>query len=557
MIQKVLNVQTKSVSFASLILMGSYLISAGLGLMRDRLLAGRFGAGSELDAYYAAFAIPDFIVLILIFGAISAAIVPIFSSYIVKSKEEAWLYISALFNAFLTFLIIICFLLIIFAPYFVSLIAPGFSQDKQDATALLMRVMFLSPIILGISNIISGILQVFHKFLVTAFAPIMYNLGIIFGILFLVPQFGLLGLAFGVVLGAILHLLIQVPSFYHSGFRYTLIKSGKSFLNIMHPGVIKTLKLMAPRSLGLGASQFNRIVIVAIASTLVSGSVAIFNLAGNLSSILVNAIAASLSTAVFPPMSLAYLNNDKEDFERKFSGAFCQIMFLIIPASFLIFILRAQIVRVVLGTGKFDWIDTRLTAACLGIFSIGLCAQGLIFILSKTFYASHNTKIPALTSVVTVILNILLSLILVRLLNFSGAFFNFVQYLLRLEGIKNISIIGLSIAFSATVIIQALLLLFFLYRKFKIFKIQNISIPFYKILISSLAMSIVTFLVRDLLVNYHFIKLQTFLEVFLQLILSGLAGIIVYILISYLLKSHELKKIKELFFELNNNARPN
>ena len=548
MIKQLLATQTKSISFASLILAVSYFFSAVLGLFRDRLLAGRFGAGNELDVYYTAFTIPDFIGLILIFGAISVAIIPVFTSYIKTSEKEAWHYISVLLNVFLTFLIITCLIFIIFAPFFVWLIAPGFSESKKEMTVMLMRIMFLSPILLGTSNMISGILQVFHRFLVTALAPLMYNLGIIIGIVFFTPKLGLSGLAWGVVLGGVLHLAIQIPALLYSGFNYTPFKPGQKKLQIWHPGVIKTLILMVPRSLGLGAIQFNAIIITAIASTLTAGSVAIFNLANNLGSILVSVISVSLSTAIFPRMSLAYLQEDKKEFERKFSSAIRQILFLIIPISMLLFILRAQIVRVVFGTGKFDWLDTRLTAACLGIFSMGLFAQGLIFILSKTFYATHNTKIPALVSFVAVVFNISASIFFVRLLNASGAFFYVMQKILRLEGMLNISVVGLSLAYSMTVILQAGLLLYFLYKKYKTFRAREIMGSLYKILLSAAVMVGCVFLARQSLVQYHFVQLQTFWGVFLQLAVSGAVGVFFYIGAAYALKSPELKTIKESFF---------
>lgn len=538
-----LNTQTKSISSASLILAISYLTSAILGLMRDRLLAGTFGAGSELDVYYAAFTVPDFIALVLVFGAISAAIIPIFSSYIIKSREEAWKYVSALFNVFLGFLIIVCIIFITFAPAIVSLIAPGFSGEKREMTVLLMRIMFLSPIVLGASNMLSGILQVFHRFLVTALAPIMYNIGIITGILFFVPRFGLPGLAWGVVLGGFLHLLIQLPAFFFSGFRYQAIFS------IKHPGVSKTIKLMAPRSLGLGAGQLNTIAITAIGSTLMSGSIAVFNLANNLSSILVNTVAVSLSTAVFPSMSMAFIQDGEEKFLQKFSNAFRQTVFLIIPISLLVLILRAQIVRVVLGAGKFDWVDTRLTTACLGILAFSLFAQGLIFILSKTFYAAHNTKIPAIVSGLTVAFNIALSLILVWLIKSSAAFSMFLQTFFRLEGVKNMGIVGLALAYSLTAILECFLLLYLLYKKFPKLKVKETSDSLYKILIASCIMVAFTFLTRQLLVQYNLISLQTFWEVLLQLVLSGIVGVATYTAATYFLKSPEIKIIADSFLK--------
>src|SRR3989344_532014 len=549
LIQKLLNTQTKSVSFASIILMASYLAAALLGLLRDRLLAGKFGAGNELDVYYTAFVVPDFIALILIFGAVSSAIIPIFSSYYVKSKDDAFEYVSSLLKMFLLVLIAVSAALIIFAPFLVSLIAPGFSAVKKADTVLLMQIMFLSPIILGISNTMSGLLQFFHRFLVTALAPLMYNIGIICGILFFVPIFGLMGLAFGVIFGGLLHLIIQLPAFFYSGFRYKARIPGQKIFSFGHKGVVKTLKLMAPRSIGLGAGQINTIVITAIASTLATGSVAVFNLAGNLSSMAISAVAVSLSTAIFPSMSLAFSRDDSKDFEKKFSGAFKQILFLLIPLSILIFILRAQIVRVILGVGKFSWLDTRLTAACLVIFAVGILAQALIVVLFKTFYAAHNTKIPAIISVLTVIFNVAMSFLFVWLLSFQGAFYSLVNYLLKLNGLDDIRIVGLTLAFSVTAIAEAILLLVFLYKKFDHFDVKIVVKSLYKILVASFAMAIVTFFVRQSLVNLEIVKLETFRGIFFQLTLTGLAGGITYLFASWSLKSQELKLIRSSFFK--------
>ena len=541
MIQKFLNSQSKSISSASLILAISYLISAVLGLLRDRLLAGTFGAGTELDVYYTAFTVPDFIALILIFGAISAAVIPIFSSYLIKSKEEAWKYVSTLLNVFLGFLIAISVILIIFTPAIISFTAPGFSGHKKDLAVMLMRIMFLSPIILGASNMISGILQVFHRFLVTALAPLLYNLGIIIGILFFVPRLGLQGLAWGVVLGGVLHLLIQLPVFFFSGFRY------KANFDYKDTGVVKTIKLMAPRSLGLGAGQLNTIATTAIASTLMAGSIAVFNLANNLSSILVNAVAVSVSTASFPAMSMAFLREENEEFLRKFSSIFRQIIFLVVPLSLLLLILRAQIVRVVLGAGKFDWADTKLTTACLGILAVNLIAQALILFLSKTFYAAHNTKIPAVISGLTVAFNIVLSLLLVWLVRFSVGFNLFLQSLLRLGGVANIGVIALSLAYTITAVLECSLLLYMFYKKFPKLKAKEISDSLSKILISSLIMVILTFETRQFLGSI--ISLQTFWGIFFQLAISGTIGVVTYAIATHLFKSPESKAITDSFLK--------
>ena len=541
MIKKFLNSQTKSISSASLILAASYLVSAVLGLFRDRLLAGTFGAGNSLDVYYTAFTVPDFVALILIFGAISAAVIPIFSSYLVADKDKAWDYVATLFNVFLGFLILVCVVLIIFTPFLISIIAPGFSGSKKDLAVELMRIMFLSPIILGASNMISGILQVFHRFVVTALAPLLYNLGIIIGIIFFVPIFGLAGLAWGVVLGATLHLLIQVPAFFHSGFKY------RPNFNFMDPGVVKTIKMMVPRSLGLGAGQLNTIAITAIASTLTAGSIAVFNLANNLSLILVHAIAVSVSTASFPAMSMAFLNEEKDEFLHKFSSIFRQILFLTIPIGFLILFLRVQIVRVFYGVGKFDWADTKLTTACLAILALNLIAPQLILFLSKTFYAAHNTKIPAIISGSMVVLNIVLSLMFVWLIKFFPEFSLFLQNLLRLNGVRDIGVVGLALAFSVTGLLQAFLLLYIFCKKFPKLKTKEIKDSLYKILISSLIMVAVVLVVRQILGNI--VNLETFWGILFQLVFSGAVGVATYATSAHFLKSPEIKTIRDSFLK--------
>jgi len=541
MIQKFLSSQSKNISSASLILAISSLTSAFLGLIRDRLLAGNFGAGSDLDVYYAAFTVPDFIALILIFGAISAAIIPIFSSYLLKGEKESWKYFSNLLNVFLGFLIIVCTILVIFAPAVVSLTAPGFSEHKKEMAVLLMRIMFLSPIILGLSNMISGVLQVFHRFLATALAPLFYNLGIIIGILFFVPEWGLQGLAWGVVLGAVMHLLVQLPALFFSGFKY------RPSFDYKDEGVVKTIKLMAPRSLGLGAGQLNTIATTAIASTLLAGSIAVFNLANNLASILVTAVAVSVSTASFPSMSMAFLKNEKEEFLRKFSNIFRQIIFLVIPMSLLLLLLRAQIVRVILGAGRFSWTDTKLTTACLGILAFNLVAQSLILFLSKTFYAAHNTKIPAIISGLTVALNILLSLFLVWLVNSSVGFNFFVQSVLRLGGVENVGVIALALAYTITAVVECILLIFMFCKKFPATNSKEIFDSLKKILWASIIMFVVTFIVRQVLGSV--VSLQTFWGVFFQLVVSGGVGVAVYAYATHLLKSPESKTIIDTFLK--------
>ena len=460
-LKKIADYQNRTVSSAAFVLAVTSLISALLGLFRDRLLAGRFGASDELDVYYTAFRIPDFISMVLILGAIAAAITPVFSRYLVRSKKEAFNFLSNLLNLFLISLIVICTILIIFTPQLLSLIAPGFSEDKKELTVLLTRIMFLSPILLGISNIVSAVLRVFRRFLITSLSPIMYNLGIIFGILFFVPRFGLQGLAWGVVLGGFLHLLIQIPVLFKIGFKIEKI------IDFKQPGPREVVKLTIPRSIGLAATQINLIVITAIASTLASGSIAVFNLAESLSRPLFTFIAVSYSTAAFPVLGLAFSKKDNEKFNKTFFLTFERILFFILPLSFFLFIFRDLIVKIVFQVGKFGLFDANLTSACLGMFSLGIFAQGLTNLLAKTFYAFHDTKTPAFASIFGMIINVIFCFSFVKLLSFPNLFQQFFIGFLNLQKTNSIEVIALPLSVSLSAIFQFLLLFILFHKKRK------------------------------------------------------------------------------------------
>lgn len=457
--KKIFHTQTKNINLAAFILSGASFLSALLGLIRDRLLAFRFGAGNELDVYYTAFRLPDFVSMVLIMGAISAAIIPVFSQYLVRSQKQAFLFLSNLINVFFFILIFILIFLLIFTPQIISLIAPGFSLEKKALTVSLTRIMFLSPILLGLSNIISAVLQVFQRFLITSLAPVFYNLGIIFGIIFFVPIFGLKGLAFGVVLGAFFHLLIQMPAILKLGFKFEKI------FNFKEPGFLEVLKLTIPRSVGLATNQINLIVIGAIASTLSSGSIAIFNLAENLSRPLYTLIAVSLSAAAFPAMSLAFSKKDKAKYEKIFSETFWKIFILTFSIGIFSFLFKNFIVKIILQSGKFGKLDTNLTASCFGFFVLAIFAQGLILLIAKSFYALSDTKTPTMASIFNAILNLIFCLIFVKLLSFPNLFFNIFSSFLNLKEIQDIRIVALPLAIFLSAIFQFLILLILFWRK--------------------------------------------------------------------------------------------
>ena len=549
MIRKIFNSQTKTVTFAAVLLGTSALISRFLGLIRDRLLAGKFGAGEELDIYFAAFRIPDFVYGILIMGGVAAVFLPVFSEYFKKgeNKEDAWKFVNNLLNCFLILLVLICGILALFTPLLINFIAPGFSSENKELAIALTRIMFISPIFFGISSIFSGVLHYFNRFLAYSIAPVIYNLGIIFGILFLVPRFGLYGLAFGVILGAFLHWLLQFPAARNSGYRYLPLLNFKNF------GLIKVFKLMVPRTIGAAAYHINLIVITAIASTLTAGSIAIFNFANNLQYFPIGLIGVSFSVAVFPVLARTWTFGLKEEFFKTFSSTFRQILFLIIPTSFLIFILRAQIVRIILGTGEFGWLETRLTAACLGIFSLSIFAASLIPFLVRVFYSFQDTKNPLVVSLISMALNVGFCFLFVFLLGFSNLFQEFIINALKLQGIQDISVVGLPLALSISGIFQLFLLLFFLRKKTTDFRANEILQSFGKILIASVLMAIFTYF--SLFFIAGFLNTTTFAGILIQTITACLAASAVYILISVLLKSPEIKVIWSSITELPKEAK--
>lgn len=511
---------TQSVTAAAVIISLAGIASRLLGLLRDRILASQFGAGDILDAYYAAFRIPDLVYNLLILGALSAAFIPVFTKLVSHDKEEqAWKMASGVLIIQMVVMIAVSLVLVIIAPWLMHVITPGFSDGKMDLVVSLTRIMFLSPILLGISGIFGGMLVSFKKFLIYSLAPITYNIGIIIGALWFVKPLGPIGLAWGVVLGAFLHMLIQYPAVKTSGFKLI-----PQFLApFQDKNVREVLTLMVPRTLSIAISQINFLVITIVASTLAAGSLAVFNLANNIQSAPLGLFGVSFAIAVFPTLSALSAKDANEQFIKLFSKTLRQILFFVIPISALILVLRAQIVRVLLGSGKFDWDDTRMTLNTLGFLAISLFAQSLIPLLTRSFYAIHNTKIPFYIALVSEAVNIIAVIVLVKPFN----------------------VIGLAIAFSLANIVNMTLLIIFLRRKLGNLDESVVWSATRKIVIASLLAGLSAQAVKYLIGTKG--ELDTFLAVLAQLVIAGGTGIAVFSLVSYHLKSEE-------FFQFTNSV---
>ena len=534
-----------SINAAAFLIGAAGFLSRILGLFRDRLLAGRFGASRELDIYYAAFQIPDFIFNLFLIGSATAAIIPVFLEYWEKDKEEARRLIDGLFNIFLIFSAVFCLLTAVFAPLLVHFLVPGFSAEEQALASLMTRIMLVSPFFLSLSNIVSGVLQAHRRFFAFSLSSIFYNLGIIFGIMVFLPFFGFLGLAYGVIFGAFLHLLAQFPAFYGLGFRFN-----PSFRMAFHPGMKKIALLSGPRVLAVSFSSIGVLIVTAAVSTLSQGSIAVLQLANNIKFIPVGIFGVSFAVAVFPRLSQAFVKKDPEDFYGAFFGVLKMLIFWLAPVSVLFYVLRAHIVRLALGTGLFDWRDTRLTASVLGIFSVLIIIESILPLLIKSFYALNKTFRPLIINFLSNAVIVALSLWLMGVFSDeSSPVTQFFGRVLRVDDISGLGILGVALA---VVIGQTLnffiLLKFFLGEAKKSFGFlpeNGFTGNIRRIVVAAAISGLTAYAVR--IVADFFITLDTFLGVLAQGGSAGIAGLLVYGLILYKFENKEIMDIIEVF----------
>jgi putative peptidoglycan lipid II flippase len=509
------NGETNGVTAAAVIVGGASLASRAVGVVRDRVLASTFGAGNILDSYYAAFRLPDLLYTLIILGALSAGFIPVFAEYLeTRGKEDAWRLAERVLSVVGATMLIVCALLIVFAGKIVPLTVPGFSAEQLDATIRLTRIMALSPLFLGLSAVMGGILQATRRFLAFALAPVLYNIGIIFGALVLSPVLGLEGLAWGVVLGAFLHLITQASVALRMGLRRIPAPSLKA------EGVRRILWLMAPRTAGLAVSQVNMVILLALASALSVGSISVFNLANNLQSFPVGIFGVSFAVAAFPNMARAAGAKREDEFKRVLGSATRKVLFLIIPSTVVFFLLRAQIVRLALGAGAFDWDATIATADVMGIFAISMTFQALVPLLARAFYALQDTWTPLIAGVTAEAFNLLLAV------------------LLR----EPFGIAGLAIAFSSSAFLNLALLWWLLHTRKGTLGAGEVTMSFFKTAAASMALFGFGWIARQVVGTIF--PLHTFWQVALQAIATLLVGGGAFAIVAHLLKSEEFHEFR-------------
>lgn len=512
----------KSIFSATVVLAITFLLSAILGFLRTRFLYAAFFKCCvlELDAYNAAFRIPDLIFKLLVTGALSASFIPVFSSYLHKNKKQAHLMASSVINLLLLFFIGISVVALIFAHPLSQIIAKGFLPSQIELMSNLTRILLIAQIFFLISNFLTAILQVRQIFIVSALSPIIYNLFIILSIYILAPAFGIYGVAYGAVVGAFFHMAIQIPSIRHIGFIYSRVAS----FNI--PGVREIVRLMIPRTLSLGLAEIENTVTLFFASTLAAGSISLLNLALQLMYLPSRIFGTTVGQASLPILSKNIAKNQLNLFRNTVRRTILQSIYIAFPIGVLILVNRLPIVRLAFGTKQFPWDATLLTARTLAFLTPAIVCQAIIQILIRSFYAMHDTKTPFKISAISLLFNILTS-------------YYFIHF-------TSLGIVGLAISASIGNLVQCIGLLWLFILRVDGQGWREMFSNFSKIFVSSLLCGLVSWLTIQSL-DLFILDTSKTINVLLVFGTSTITGIISFVLFTWLFHSPEFNYIKLRF----------
>jgi putative peptidoglycan lipid II flippase len=405
-----------SLARAGLIVTGAFLASRVLGWLRVVVLGNLFGSPeriSELDAYYAAFRIPDLVFELVAAGAITSALIPVLSGLIAQGeRERAWRVASTVLNLMLAALLVLAVVLAVFAPALVPLLVPGFDEQTTELTVELTRIMLIAPIFLAAGSIVTAILQTQDRFGATALAPVVYNASIIAGAVLLGPTLGIFGVAVGVVVGAVGHLVVQLPVL-RGRFTYApAVDSGDRAAR-------RTFWLMLPRAIGMGANQITFLVNTALASTVAVGAVVSYTVAFSVLQIPLGVIGLPLGIVLLPTMSRALANGEEAEFGGLVVRALRLLLWIMAVVAAIGIVAREEVVELLFGWG-FDEAQLAATASALGVFLLGLPAHALNVILARAFYSGQDTATPVAVAIASVGVNVTISILAVGSLGIAG-----------------------------------------------------------------------------------------------------------------------------------------
>lgn len=520
---------------AAVIIASFTFLSQIFGLIRERMLAHYYGASINLDMYYGAFRIPDILYASIGTLVSVAVLIPFFSEAQSKGKEESKRLLDQILTLFGLAAIASSAVLFFLMPHIADKLFPGFTDPAIRAEIIhFSRILLIQPVFLGISNLLGVITQSHKRFFLYTIAPILYNLAIVFAIIFLRPYFGIEGIIYGVVLGGFLHMAIQIPYVRTQGLLPRITRSIDFSL------VKKILIHSIPRTLSLSATQLELIIITAMASLIGAGSITIFTMAFNLQSVPLTIVGLSYAVAAFPLLASYYTNGKKEEFLSHLITAARHIIFWSIPITVLFIVLRAQIVRVILGSGSFNWDNTRLVAACLALFSVSIVAQSINVLLTRAYYAAGKTLRPFLINVFSAVFVIGIPYLLLIVFKTNDTFRYFMESLLRVKGIAGTEVLMLPLGFSVGSTIATILLMVTFEREFKGF-IGALKEITWKAFSSGVIGGFIAYVCLNTLDNY--LSLDTFSGVLVQGFISGVVGIIVT---AYVLKIQKVPEYKEI-----------
>lgn len=511
-----------TISSAASVIMIAVALSRILGLIRDWLLVTRF-TPQFLGVYIAAFRIPNMIFELLVMGALTSAFIPVFTTYLdTKGREQAFRVASSVINIGLFIFAIFTILMLIFTKEFSQFLAPGFSSEQIELMVSFTRIIMIAqvfPLIIG--TFFTGILQSFNNFLLPALAPVVYNVGIIVGIIFLSPFIGLYGPVIGVVIGAILFVAIQTPLVFKLGYKPQLN------FDFKHPGTREIGKLMLPRTIGLAVSQIDTTIDLMLSTLLGSVAVTIFNFAQHLQQVPIGLFGASIAQATLPTLSLTYAQKNYPEFKKVFFTAFHQILFFIVPLSSIMIVLRFPIVRLVFGIKSLLDLSTTLEISrALALFSISLFAQALVQLIARGFYALHDSKTPVMVGAIGVISNTILSLLFVTYYHFG--------------------VWSLALSTSIASILHLVILLFFFHKKVDLFDRLELFLPTVKIFLSGAVTGIALYIPIKLLDQLVFDTTRT-INLMILTSVTTFVGLSVYFFLAWFLEVSEMDIILKLF----------
>jgi len=531
--------RNRRIARSTLTVMMAFAAAKLISLLQTLIIAQVFGVGVELDAYVAANRIPELIVVLISGGALTHAFIPVFSGYLAQGRfDAAWELSSNLINTIFTLALVLSAVVFFMAPWFVSqVVAPGFDAVTAQNTIEMMRILLLSTIIFSISGIFSGILNSHQHFLLPALAPIMFDIGILFGVLFLLPDFGIHGIAIGAVVGSALHFSIQVPGLV----KYRM--SWRRGLGLANPALWRVIRLMLPRIGGLGVFALNFLVMNNIASRLSVGSVSALDWGWRLMQIPQTLIGTAMGIVIFPTLAALSEVRDLDGKRDAMSGALRFVLVTSIPSAVGLIVLGRPLIGL-LERGAFDAAASALVYSTLSMFTLGLIVHSALEVIARSFYADKDTLTPLYAALGGAAINFVFAILLSDVSTVDSRLFpNSVARAFPVLGLEPYigRVSGLALANSLGVMFEVLCLLFILRRRWRGIREGSLGSSLLKSLVASLVMAGAIVLVDTLWQAWA--PGSSLSLMIARLSAQGLAGLAVFVLVAALIRMQELSEL--------------